>query len=58
MTQSKKGRSTASILALLRKVERELMAYEKKVGPVPKLKADHHEAAFRNHLRMRGSANS
>jgi hypothetical protein len=56
MTQSKKGRSTASIHALLRKVEHELKAYEKRVGPVPKLHPDHHEAQFRNHLRMRRSA--
>lgn len=56
MTQTKKGRSTASVRALLRKVEQELAAYEKKVGPVPKMRADYHEAAFRNHLRMHRSA--
>jgi hypothetical protein len=55
MTQHKKGRSTASVHALLRKVEQELQAYAKKVGPVPKLHPDHHEAQFRNHLRMRRS---
>lgn len=53
MTQHKKDRSIASVRALLRKVDQELKDYEKKVGPVPKLRADHHEAAFRNHLRMR-----
>ena len=56
MTQHKKAPSGASIHALLRKVEQELRAYEKKVGPVPKLHSDHHEAQFRNHLRMRRSA--
>jgi hypothetical protein len=55
MTQHKKGRSIGSVHALLRKVEQELQAYEKKAGPVPKLHPDHHEAQFRNHLRMRRS---
>lgn len=55
MTQHKKGRSIGSVHALLRKVEQELQAYEKKAGPVPKLHSDHHEAQFRNHLRMRRS---
>ena len=55
MTQHKKGRSIGSVHALLRKVEQELQVYAKKVGPVPKLHPDHHEAQFRNHLRMRRS---
>lgn len=49
MTQSKKARSTESVVAMLARMEKELKA----LGNIPKLSRHLHEANFRNALRMR-----
>ena len=56
MTHHKKAPSIGSVQKLLQQAEHALQAYSKRVGPIPKMPASIHEAAFRNHLRMRTSA--
>lgn len=56
MTQHKKDHSGASARAALKRAAQISKAIEHKLGKAPKLHPDHHEAQFRNHLRMRTSA--
>ena len=56
MTQHKKAPSGASAHAALKRAAQISKAIEHKLGRAPKLHPDHHEAQFRNHLRMRTSA--
>lgn len=56
MTQHKKDHSGESARAALKRAAQISKAIEHKLGKAPKLHPDHHEAQFRNHLRMRTSA--
>lgn len=55
MPQAKKARSTASARELLKARERDYKAYEKKVGRIPTMHADLHNAQLRNHFRAKRS---
>jgi hypothetical protein len=53
MPQAKKDRSTESARELLKALERDIKAYEKKVGRIPTMHADFHNTQLRNHFRSK-----